>query len=510
MEKLNRSFEAGAAEECAADMQINRLCEVEQQLLEDKLEIHDVDDIVNQVTPAKPKYMSETLLLADFRNVQREEGLQCLDEIIPEVARGIIALTVGHTKDKRWINDRMESYGWFFIEAISGVLNNAAQATLVGKSRLGNLFRTSHLTTLLFRRQSESGVPRWIPLRVTHQRNDNLVLVETSSAVFVRVMRIMEDLLPAATIKTVYYRPGLENTMEHKTSYWYDARDVTESAWEVYPLPLAAHREDALNISSVGNSLAEVSHGTLPSSSSVCTEKVNKVAEQPDNINAQNEQLEATASEARISKPLELDVPKGWLEKIKKVRNSQDMDTQQVKMLGKLKDPIPILFQDVEKDFDDTFEEVGYGEGIAENIAEEEDPQKTEAEYAQEERLELLDMAKTKIDQVDDLSDEDKQRLLQVIDNNIEAFGSENSRCRMSLLQPMRVQLKNPHPPIMAQGRSLGQEQTMFLRKKLKKMEELGIVQTAKNPTYGSPAFVVPKKGPKRWRMVIDLRELNK
>ena len=63
---------------------------MEQQLLEDTLEIHDVDDIVNQVAPAKPKYTTETLLLADFCEVQRE-GLQCLDEIIPEVARGIIA-----------------------------------------------------------------------------------------------------------------------------------------------------------------------------------------------------------------------------------------------------------------------------------------------------------------------------------------------------------------------------------------------------------------------------------
>ena len=30
------------------------------------------------------------------------------------------------------------------------------------------------------------------------------------------------------------------------------------------------------------------------------------------------------------------------------------------------------------------------------------------------------------------------------------------------------------------------------------------------NPLYGSPVFVVPKKGPKKWRMVVDLRLLNK
>ena len=43
----------------------------------------------------------------------------------------------------------------------------------------------------------------------------------------------------------------------------------------------------------------------------------------------------------------------------------------------------------------------------------------------------------------------------------------------------------------------------------MEKLEEMGIVKIAKNPTYGAPAFVVPKKGPKKWRMIIDLRALN-
>ena len=30
------------------------------------------------------------------------------------------------------------------------------------------------------------------------------------------------------------------------------------------------------------------------------------------------------------------------------------------------------------------------------------------------------------------------------------------------------------------------------------------------NPIYASPAFVVPKKGPKKYRMVIEMCELNK
>ena len=67
----------------------------------------------------------------------------------------------------------------------------------------------------------------------------------------------------------------------------------------------------------------------------------------------------------------------------------------------------------------------------------------------------------------------------------------------MSSLQPMKVQMKHPHPQMMAQGRCLGQQQTIFLRDKLKQLERLGIVECADNPVYGSAAFVVPKQGHK-------------
>ena len=52
--------------------------------------------------------------------------------------------------------------------------------------------------------------------------------------------------------------------------------------------------------------------------------------------------------------------------------------------------------------------------------------------------------------------------------------------------------------------------QRIFVRNKLQGLEELGMVYQAKNPTYGSPAFAVDKKGPKMFRMVLDLRRLNK
>ena len=70
------------------------------------------------------------------------------------------------------------------------------------------------------------------------------------------------------------------------------------------------------------------------------------------------------------------------------------------------------------------FEEVEC-EGITESINKVENPHKTEEEYILEKRLDLLDMAKSKIDHADSLSDEDKQRLFQVIDDIIETFETQ-------------------------------------------------------------------------------------
>ena len=48
-------------------------------------------------------------------------------------------------------------------------------------------------------------------------------------------------------------------------------------------------------------------------------------------------------------------IQRNWEEKLNKVRNSQEINTQQAKQLGNIEDPTPILYQDVERDFEETF-----------------------------------------------------------------------------------------------------------------------------------------------------------
>ena len=162
-------------------------------------------------------------------------------------------------------------------------------------------------------------------------------------------------------------------------------------------------------------------------------------------------------------------------------------------------DNIPqLVFHDIEKQMIEGFDEVGYGENTD-----------LLGMQTEEETAILTEHINDKVHQINWLTDTQKMKLKRVLERNLPAFGCESSQCRMSNLTPMQVTLKAQHPRILAQGRQLGQQQTIFLREKLQQLEKMGIVKPSLHPLYGSAAFVVPKKGPKRWRMVIDMRELN-
>ena len=55
----------------------------------------------------------------------------------------------------------------------------------------------------------------------------------------------------------------------------------------------------------------------------------------------------------------------------------------------------------------------------------------------------------------------------------------------------------NAPPTLSAAGRSMGHQQTVFIRQKFDDLEKLGLVKPVTNPVYVTPALVVKKKGPK-------------
>ena len=102
------------------------------------------------------------------------------------------------------------------------------------------------------------------------------------------------------------------------------------------------------------------------------------------------------------------------------------------------------------------------------------------------------------------------RKIRDILRHHFAAFGLETSVARMSRLTPISVELKPGHTPCLARGRIMpSQEEQNFLKNKLKELTKMGIVRPAKNPAYRCTGFTVPKKGHKKFRMVIDMRPLN-
>jgi len=109
------------------------------------------------------------------------------------------------------------------------------------------------------------------------------------------------------------------------------------------------------------------------------------------------------------------------------------------------------------------------------------------------------------------LGAEFKKRLKQIVFDNYEAFCTCDEQCSMSSLTPMDVKVD----PVKARQfkmpklRPMHPERARHLRAQIAQMVRLGIIRPCKNPIYGLIAFVVPKKKPGVYRVVLDMRPIN-
>ena len=113
-------------------------------------------------------------------------------------------------------------------------------------------------------------------------------------------------------------------------------------------------------------------------------------------------------------------------------RNAQSLTTEEVIQIDhkacKNQALTPILFSSLEHDMIDVFSEIGYGETTESDT--------NDAEI-------IVGLIQDKVNKCE-LSSSRKHQLLTVLLNNLEAFGCETSKCRMSELSPMKVQLMDP------------------------------------------------------------------
>ena len=75
---------------------------------------------------------------------------------------------------------------------------------------------------------------------------------------------------------------------------------------------------------------------------------------------------------------------------------------------------------------------------------------------------------------------------------------------------PMNIQLQTGASPVRVIPRKYSKEQLDFLNKKVKELEELGLIFRNTASSWASAPLVVPKKGPEKWRLTVDLRLVNK
>lgn len=157
----------------------------------------------------------------------------------------------------------------------------------------------------------------------------------------------------------------------------------------------------------------------------------------------------------------------------------------------------PLYFDNLDhKTKDLEFDEVGFAENI----------DLTDQLDAEHEKLSAE--IRKQFSELVDFEDDQVARLRKVVEDNIAAFGTKSSPARMSHLHPITCQLKSD-AEIISQPRWLGREQMEFLRKRIDSMLARGLVRHTPNPHYGSQAFLVPKKGGDKYRMVVDMRKLN-
>ena len=98
-----------------------------------------------------------------------------------------------------------------------------------------------------------------------------------------------------------------------------------------------------------------------------------------------------------------------------------------------------------------------------------------------------------------------------LLKSNWAAFGDPEAVSRMSDLTPFPAFIKPGHEPCLPRRTiPLTADQQEWLKGHLEGMMRKGILVPVKNPTHGSAVFLVPKKGPKKWRMVTDMPPLNK
>jgi hypothetical protein len=72
-----------------------------------------------------------------------------------------------------------------------------------------------------------------------------------------------------------------------------------------------------------------------------------------------------------------------------------------------------------------------------------------------------------------------------------------------------RLKLRDGAEPVRMSARKYAPAQLKFMRDKIRDLKELGLVYKNTGAEWASPPLILPKPGPEKYRMTVDLRVPN-
>jgi hypothetical protein len=76
-------------------------------------------------------------------------------------------------------------------------------------------------------------------------------------------------------------------------------------------------------------------------------------------------------------------------------------------------------------------------------------------------------------------------------------------------VKPLVIKLRDGAEPVRMSARKYALPQLKFMRDKIHKLEELGLVYKNTGAEWAIPTLILPKPGPDQYRMTVDLRVPN-
>lgn len=114
---------------------------------------------------------------------------------------------------------------------------------------------------------------------------------------------------------------------------------------------------------------------------------------------------------------------------------------------------------------------------------------------------------------IENLNSEEKRSIEKICAKYTDIFHLESDKLSVTNVIMQNIILNKDTQPIYSKPYRLPYTQKLEVQKQINKMLENDIIEEAKSP-WSSPVLIVPKKsdevGDKKWRVVIDYRQLNK